>query len=80
MSAWLQGLLVMAIVLACGLSLLRRLAPRVAWQARARLSYWLERADRPAWLRRFGFMLRPPMVLTGGGCGTSPCNTCNACK
>lgn len=79
MSALLQGLVVTAIVLACTLSLLRRLAPRSTWQAQARLSYWFERAGRPAWLRRIGFLLRPPMVATSAACG-SGCSSCNACK
>lgn len=79
MSMLLQLLVVTAIVLACGLSLLRRLAPRSAWQAQARLSYWFERADRPAWMRRIGIALRPPLVATTSACGTG-CSSCNGCK
>ena len=79
MSPLLQTLLVSAIVLACAVSLLRRLAPRAAWQAQARLSYFFERAGRPAWLRRLGLALRPPLQATTGACGTG-CSRCNACK
>ncbi len=80
MSPLLQWLLVLAIVLACSLSVLRRLAPRLAWQAQARLSYFLERPGRPAWLRRLGQSLRPPMQAVASACGTGGCNTCNGCK
>lgn len=79
MSLLLQWLLVGGIVLACSLSLLRRFAPRTMWQAQARLSYAIEREGRPAWLRRIGFALRPPMVATQGACGTG-CSRCGACK
>ena len=80
MSPLLQTAVVMAIVLACSVSVLRRLAPRIAWQAQARLSYFLERPGRPAWLRRLGLWLRPPMQATASACGTGGCNTCNTCK
>lgn len=80
MSLLLQSLLVMAIVLACSVSVLRRLAPRAAWQAQARLSYFLERTGRPAWLRCLGQSLRPPMQAAASACGTGGCNTCNGCK
>ena len=79
MSLLLQSLVVSFIVLACSLSLLRKFAPRAAWQAQARLSYALERPGRPAWLKRLGFALRPPMVATQGACGTG-CSSCGACK
>lgn len=80
MSPLLQTLVVAAIVLACSVSVLRRLAPRIAWQAQARLSYFLERLGRPAWLRRLGLWLRPPMHATASACGTGSCNTCQTCK
>lgn len=80
MSAFVQTLVVAAIVLACSLSLLRRLAPRTAWQAQARLSYYFERPGRPAVLRRLGLWLRPPMQATAAACGTGGCNTCGTCK
>ncbi|MDY0021720.1 DUF6587 family protein [Arenimonas caeni] len=80
MSPLLQTAVVLAIVLACGVSVLRRLAPRAAWQAQARLSFFLERPGRPAWLRRLGLALRPPMQATASACGTGGCNTCNGCK
>ena len=80
MSPLLQSLVVVAIVLACSVSVLRRLAPRAAWQAQARLSYFLERQGRPAWLRRFGQSLRPPIQVVATACGTGGCNTCNGCK
>jgi hypothetical protein len=79
MSPLLQWLVVGAIVAACTLSLLRRVAPRAAWQAQARISFALERAGRPAWMRRIGFTLRPPMAATQGACGTG-CSACRACK
>jgi len=80
MSPLMQTLVVAAIVLACTLSVLRRLAPRMAWQAQARLSYFLERPGRPAWLRRIGLWLRPPMQATASACGTGGCNSCQTCK
>ena len=80
MSPLLQSLVVVAIVLACSVSVLRRLAPRAAWQAQARLSYFLERTGRPVLLRRVGQSLRPPMQATASACGTGGCNTCNGCK
>ena len=79
MSALLQGFLVAAVVLFAALSLLRQLWPRGAWQAQARLSYAFEREGRPAWLRRVGFALRPPMQATQAACG-SGCSSCKACK
>lgn len=78
MSALLQVLLVSAVVLYAALSVLRQFWPRGAWQAQARLSYFLERAGRPAWLRRVGVALRPTMAVTSKACGTS-CGSCKAC-
>lgn len=79
MSGLLQGLLVAAVVAFAALSVLRQLWPRGAWQAQARLSYALERAGRPAWLRRAGMALRPASLATQRACGTG-CSTCGACK
>lgn len=79
MSPLLQTAVVLAIVLACSVSVLRRLAPRAAWQAQARLSFFFERPGRPAWLRRLGIWLRPPMQATASACGTGGCNTCKGC-
>ncbi|MCX7034499.1 MAG: hypothetical protein NT046_11095 [Arenimonas sp.] len=79
MSALLQVLVVAIVVLFAALSLLRQLWPRGAWQAQARLSYALEREGRPAWLKRVGFALRPPMQATQAACG-SGCSSCRACK
>ena len=79
MSALLQAMLVAAVVLYAALSVLRQLWPRGLWQAQARLSYALEREGRPAWLKRVGFALRPPMVATQAACGTG-CNACKACS
>ena len=79
MSPALQLLVVAAIVGISALSLLRRLAPRAMWQAQARLSYALERAGGPAWLRRTGAWLRPSLAATSGTCGTG-CAACKACK
>ncbi|WP_290588957.1 DUF6587 family protein [Arenimonas sp. SCN 70-307] len=78
MSPLLQTLVVAAIVLACSLSVLRRLAPRAAWQAQARLSYFLERPGRPAWLQNLGLALRPPVRAAAPGCGTR-CGACASC-
>jgi hypothetical protein len=78
-SALLQALLVAAVVAFAALSVLRQLWPRGAWQAQARLSYALERAGLPAWLRRVGFALRPPLQATQAACG-SGCARCRACK
>ena len=75
----LQVFLVGAVVLFAALSVLRQLWPRGAWQAQARLSYAFEREGRPAWLRRVGFALRPPMQATQAACG-SGCSSCKACK
>jgi hypothetical protein len=80
MSPLLQWLVVAAVVLACSLSLLRRFLPRLSWQSQARLSYFLEREGRPAWLRRLGLALRPPMAASASACGTGGCNACNGCK
>ena len=80
MSPLLQSLVVLAIVLACSVSVLRRLAPRAAWQAQARLSYFLEREGRPAALRSLGLALRPPMAASASACGTGGCNACQGCK
>ena len=79
MSGLLQAFVVGAVVLFAALSVLRQLWPRGAWQAQARLSYWLERPGRPAWLRRVGGWLRPSMAVTASACGTG-CSTCKACK
>ncbi|WP_374602602.1 DUF6587 family protein [Arenimonas sp.] len=79
MSPLLQSLVVLAIVLACSVSVLRRLAPRMAWQAQARLSFFLERDGRPGWLKRLGQSLRPPMQASAAACGTGGCNTCRGC-
>lgn len=79
MSPALQVAVVAAVVGLSALSLLRALAPRVAWQAQARLSYWLERPGRAAWLRRIGGWLRPSLVVTASACGTG-CSACKACK
>ena len=79
MSALLQVVVVAAVVAFAALSVLRQLWPRGAWQAQARLSYVFEREGRPAWLKRLGFALRPPMVATQAACG-SGCSTCRACK
>jgi hypothetical protein len=78
-SALLQVFVVAAVVLFAALSVLRQLWPRGAWQAQARLSYAFEREGRPAWLRRVGFALRPPMQATQAACG-SGCSSCKACK
>lgn len=75
----LQVFVVGAVVLFAALSVLRQLWPRGAWQAQARLSYAFEREGRPAWLRRVGFALRPPMQATQAACG-SGCSSCKACK
>ena len=80
MSPLLQTLVVAAIVLACSISVLRRLAPRATWQAQARLSFFFERPGRPVWLRRMGLALRPPMQATASACGTGGCNTCKGCN
>ena len=79
MSALLQGVLVAAVVAFALVSLLRQLWPRGAWQAQARLSYAFEREGRPAWLKRVGFALRPPMQATQAACGNG-CSRCKACK
>ena len=79
MSALLQVFVVAVVVLFAALSVLRQLWPRGAWQAQARLSYAFEREGRPAWLRRVGFALRPPMQATQAACGTG-CSSCKACK
>ena len=79
MSALLQVFVVAIVVLFAALSVLRQLWPRGAWQALARLSYAFEREGRPAWLRRVGFALRPPMQATQAACG-SGCSSCKACK
>ena len=79
MSALLQVFVVAIVVLFAALSVLRQLGPRGAWQAQARLSYAFEREGRPAWLRRVGFALRPPMQATQAACG-SGCSSCKACK
>ena len=79
MSALLQDFVVAIVVLFAALSVLRQLWPRGAWQAQARLSYAFEREGRPAWLRRVGFALRPPMQATQAACG-SGCSSCKACK
>ena len=79
MSALFQGVAVAAVVLLAAVSVLRQLWPRGAWQAQARLSYAFEREGRPAWLRRVGFALRPPMQATQAACG-SGCSSCRACK
>ena len=79
MSALLQVFVVAIVVLFAALSVLRQLSPRGAWQAQARLSYAFEREGRPAWLRRVGFALRPPMQATQAACGTG-CSSCKACK
>lgn len=79
MSALLQVFVVAIVVLFAALSVLRQLWPRGAWQAQARLSYAFEREGRPAWLRRVGFALRPPMQATQAACG-SGCSSCKACK
>jgi hypothetical protein len=78
-SALLQALLVAAVVAFAALSVLRQLWPRGAWQAQARLSHALEREGLPAWLRRVGFALRPPMQATQAACG-SGCNACKTCR
>lgn len=82
MSPLLQTGVVVAIVLACTLSLLRRFLPRLSWQSQARLSYFLEREGRPAWLRRLGLALRPPIAASASAsaCGTGGCNACQGCK
>ncbi len=80
MSLALQSLVIGLLVLASAVSVFRRMAPRAAWQAQARLSFALERPGRPAWLRRFGLALRPPMQATASACGTGGCNACNGCK
>ncbi|HEU0152367.1 MAG TPA: DUF6587 family protein [Arenimonas sp.] len=79
MSPLLQTLVVAAVVGLSLLSLLRKLAPAMMWQAQARLSYWLERETRPALLHRLGRALRPSLQATTGACGTG-CSTCKACK
>lgn len=79
MSHGLQLALVGLVIAWSAAVLLRRMMPRTAWQAQARLSYALERPGRPAWLRRLGFALRPPMRVTASACGTS-CARCQACK
>ncbi|KFN46037.1 DUF6587 family protein [Arenimonas metalli] len=79
MTPALQVAVVAAIVGFSALSLLRALAPRASWQAQARLSYWLERPGRPAWLRRIGAWLRPSLAVTASACGTG-CSACKACK
>lgn len=80
MSPLLQTGVVVAIVLACTLSLLRRFLPRLAWQAQARLSYFLERKGRPAALRRLGLALRPPAPVLSKACRTGGCNSCKSCQ
>ena len=80
MSPLLQSLVVAAIVLACSVSVLRRLAPRAAWQAQARLSFFFERPGRPAGLQRIGRWLRPPMQATASACGTGGCTSCRTCR
>jgi hypothetical protein len=79
MSPTLQAGVVAVVVGLSLLSLLRKLAPAAMWQAQARLSYWLERETRPAWVRRLGRALRPSIQATTGACGTG-CSTCKACK
>ena len=79
MSHGLQLAIIGLLVAWSGVVVLRRLAPRAAWQAQARLSYALERPGRPAWVRRLGLALRPPMKATASACGTG-CSTCGACK
>lgn len=78
MSPLLQSLVVGLVVLACTVSVVRRIAPRTAWQAQARLSFALERR-RAGWLRRLGRALRPPVQAAAAACGTGGCNTCQSC-
>ena len=73
MSPGLQLATVCLLVAWSGLVVLRRLAPRASWQAQARLSYWLERPGRPAWLRRIGAWLRPSLAVTASACSASLC-------
>jgi hypothetical protein len=81
MSPGLQTLLVAAIVLACAVDALRRLAPRLAWRLQARLAFAFEAPGRPRALRAFGAWLRPAVpVVTGCGSGASPaCSACGSC-
>lgn len=78
MSHGLQLAIIGLLVAWSGVALLRRLAPRAAWQAQARLSYAFEKPGRPAWLRRVGFALRPPMKVASPTCGTR-CGDCAGC-
>ena len=79
MTPALQLGVVAALVGISALSLLQRLAPRASWQVQARISYWLERSGRPAWLQRIGGWLRPSLAVTTSACGTG-CSACKACK
>ena len=80
MSLWLQWGVLALVLGASALSVFRRLAPRAAWQAQARLSFFFERPGRPAWLRRLGLAMRPPLQASASACGTGGCNSCNGCK
>lgn len=79
MSPGLQLAVIGLLVGWSGLAVLRKLAPRATWQAQARLSFAFEQPGRPAWCRRLGAALRPPMNATVPACGTG-CDRCGACR
>ena len=78
MNEAVQMVVVGIVVMACLWRVVKRYAPKVAWQWQAKLSYLLEQAGRPGWLRAVGQWLRPTAAVAAEGCG-SGCGPCRGC-
>lgn len=74
MSTLLQLVVVGVIVAIAALSVLRRLAPGLAWQWQARLAFVVERVPH---LQRLGLLMRP-RFRPSSGCASS-CSSCKGC-
>jgi hypothetical protein len=54
-----------------------RVAPRLRSRVQQGFADWLDRPQRPQWLRTMGARSRPATTV-GGGCDTG-CGSCNGC-
>ncbi|MGK2914891.1 MAG: DUF6587 family protein [Porticoccaceae bacterium] len=72
----LQGLLLVAVLGGSCIYLLGQVAPSAMAAQRLRLSSWLGRPSRPAWIRRLAPRLAPQAATTAGCHGCSQRNGC----
>jgi hypothetical protein len=74
--AIMQAVIIALVVLASAVVAFRKLLPKTATRAQARLAAALNRPTRPAWMRALSRSLQPATAT--GSCGDG-CGSCGSC-